>query len=754
MGRSKDRGRRQRNRNRGNRDRKPNTAPGERGNYELAKTENELFEEYYKTQGIIPPEEWDEFMTTLRSPLPSSIRITSFKSQAKDMVENIQSIFSKLCDVEVDGEKVPPPKCIEWYPGNLAWQIHIKRSIIRKVPLLKNFHKFLNAETESGNISRQETVSMIPPLVLDVKPHHKILDMCAAPGSKTAQLVEYLHADGDTIPEGFVIANDADNKRSYLMVHQINRLSSPCYIVTNHDASVMPQMKIGENDEYVTYDRILADVPCSGDGTLRKNPDAWRKWGPGNGNSLHGLQTRILKRGLELLAVGGKLVYSTCSLNPVEDEAVIASMLQKCEGTVELQDINIPGLKFRPGVTSWKVKHKNAGWFTSFDEVPENLTAMQPSFFPPTREVATGLHLDKCIRILPHQQDTGGFFVALLVKTKQLPWLKADDKTTEQTPGDVENKESENGAEGGSIEKQEQASQGEKRKEGPDTSSQPAKKRRHQIHKEDPFIFLAEDDPEWEPIKKFYDVSDDFPNSQLMIRCATGKKRNIYLVSKAVKSVTQKNEDVVKFINMGLRVLCRSDNRGVACNYRLAQEGIYCCHPYFRGRQVTVTKDDIITLLTQENPFFTKMSEKTREQLNLWDSGSLIYIYKPTEESSEGPKSKIVFCGWKGKTSCRSFVPKMEREHLLRLCGVELEDDKPKVESTKSDAATMDTSVDDAPEDGDVAAEDGNVGDDGDTVGDDSGMGGDEVADVGNVGKEVTCDEGADKDGQDEKKDD
>ena len=82
-------------------------------------------------------------------------------------------------------------------------------------------HNFLVSETESGNISRQETVSMIPPLVLDVKPHHKVLDMCAAPGSKTAQLIEALHAVEDALPEGIVVANDCDNARCYMLVHQV-----------------------------------------------------------------------------------------------------------------------------------------------------------------------------------------------------------------------------------------------------------------------------------------------------------------------------------------------------------------------------------------------------------------------------------------------------------------------------------------------------------------------------------------------------
>lgn len=84
---------------------------------------------------------------------------------------------------------------------------------------------------------------MIPPLVLDVQPHHKVLDMCAAPGSKTAQLIEMLHSKNNrTRAEGVVVANDVDNARCYMLVHQAKRLHSPCSIITNHDAGGMPNL--------------------------------------------------------------------------------------------------------------------------------------------------------------------------------------------------------------------------------------------------------------------------------------------------------------------------------------------------------------------------------------------------------------------------------------------------------------------------------------------------------------------------------
>ena len=157
-------------------------------------------------------------------------------------------------------------------------------------------HNFLLTETTSGNISRQEAVSMIPPIVLNVKPNSKCIDLCASPGSKTAQIIEALHADENIkVPSGFVIANDIDNKRCYMLVHQAKRLNSSNIIVTNADASRFPNI-FDKNGRIIKYDRILADVPCSGDGTMRKNIEIWKKWTQSNAIGLHGVQFRIARR--------------------------------------------------------------------------------------------------------------------------------------------------------------------------------------------------------------------------------------------------------------------------------------------------------------------------------------------------------------------------------------------------------------------------------------------------------------------------
>lgn len=143
---------------------------------------------------------------------------------------------------------------------------------------------------------------MIPPLFLDVKPHHIVMDMCAAPGSKTAQLIEALHSPTssafdsfDPMPPGVIVANDSDNKRAHMLVHQSARLPSPNIIVTNCDATMWPRVEVPwrakDSEQTVSrplrFDRVLADVPCSGDGTMRKNITIWREWRAGNGMSLH-----------------------------------------------------------------------------------------------------------------------------------------------------------------------------------------------------------------------------------------------------------------------------------------------------------------------------------------------------------------------------------------------------------------------------------------------------------------------------------
>ena len=386
-----------------------------------------------------------------------------------------------------EGEKVTPPYPISWFPDQLAWAMTTPKNIVRRHPPFASFQKFLVSETSVGNISRQEAVSMIPPLLMDIRPGMTVLDMCAAPGSKAAQLIEMVHAgeeanvrhclrslateegreaspDGlevkledngyehvgdrtdDGRSTGLLIANDADYKRSHMLIHQMKRLNSPNLIVTNHDATMFPSIRLTSDapapgqkprNRYLKFDRILADVPCSGDGTARKNPNLWRDWSPANALGLHQTQVRILVRALQMLKVGGRVIYSTCSMNPIENEAAVAAATERCGGLSKVKIVDcsaeLPGLQRRPGLTRWKVMDKSGHMWNSWKEVeeqkqkegPDGLGRLAESMFALDGEVASSsdaqtVPLEKCMRVYAHLQDTGAFFIAVLEKLSEI----------------------------------------------------------------------------------------------------------------------------------------------------------------------------------------------------------------------------------------------------------------------------------------------------------------------------------------------
>jgi 16S rRNA C967 or C1407 C5-methylase (RsmB/RsmF family) len=144
--------------------------------------------------------------------------------------------------------------------------------------------------------------------------------------------------------EGCVVANDSDPRRCHSLVHQLQRVGTTNVLVVCDNAQSL-------DFQGNQFDRVLCDVPCSGDGTLRKSPVAGSDWHPKRGGGLHGVQRAILRRGLELLRAGGIAVYSTCSMNPIENEAVVNSVLLELDGAAEIVDCQqtLSLLKGHPG---------------------------------------------------------------------------------------------------------------------------------------------------------------------------------------------------------------------------------------------------------------------------------------------------------------------------------------------------------------------------------------------------------------------
>ena len=129
---------------------------------------------------------------------------------------------------------------------------------------------------------------------------------------------------------------------------------------------------------------------------MRKNKKIWSAWSHKQANGLHSLQLMILERGIELLKVGGRIVYSTCSFNPIENEAVVAEMLNLAGESVRLVDVSaeMPELKRRCGLSNWSVRGRDEKTYASFDDMPaEASEKIAKSMFPPAN--AAGLHLER-----------------------------------------------------------------------------------------------------------------------------------------------------------------------------------------------------------------------------------------------------------------------------------------------------------------------------------------------------------------------
>ena len=283
---------------------------------------------------------------------------------------------------------------IEWFTGvGSAWTLPFPRGKAEG-----EVKTILSALHETGRLTRQEAVSMIPAIALDAKPGELVLDMCASPGSKTTQIAEHLGG------KGIVMANEIANSRINTLVANTKRHGSITPMITHHDGRFIP--KVPKNG----FDKILVDAPCTGSATTRKNPDVWKKWLPSGGRSLHKLQLELLVKAINLTKPGGRIVYSTCSLDPVENEAVISEILRLDNGVslTSVSDIlvNLPG---RSGMTDWP-QIDDSGRISKSLECVDSMLA-------PTKN-SIKKELSKCLRIWNDDVEAGGFFVAVLEKSK------------------------------------------------------------------------------------------------------------------------------------------------------------------------------------------------------------------------------------------------------------------------------------------------------------------------------------------------
>lgn len=196
-----------------------------------------------------------------------------------------------------------------------------------------------------GYIYVQSLSSMIPPLVLDPERNERILDIAAAPGSKTTQIAALMHNTGE------ITANDNSRIRLYKLEANLKLQG-----ITNTKVTLGAGQTIWQKyPEY--FDKVLVDVPCSMEGRfLSRDPRTFSFWSVRKIKELVERQRFLLRAGISAAKVGGTIVYSTCTLAPEENEGVVDWILKREKGRIQIEAVRIPKLEMSKVILTWNGK--------------------------------------------------------------------------------------------------------------------------------------------------------------------------------------------------------------------------------------------------------------------------------------------------------------------------------------------------------------------------------------------------------------
>ncbi len=300
--------------------------------------------------------DFQNYLNTLKTPPIKSIRCNKIKISPSELKKKLED---KGWKIKQPWKKYPEAMIIEseLEPGELG----------RAVEHILGYYYI------------QELASMLPVIALEPRENEFILDLCAAPGSKTTQLSSEMRGTGT------IIANEVSMGRLKILASNLERCGAVNTIISRKDGIALCK-RLAKYTPKIKVDKILVDAPCSGEGTLRSSLKTYKMWNIKTIKNLPKIQKALIASALEILKPKGTLIYSTCTHAPEENEGVVDSILKEFENKIKLEKINIP-IKSREGITAWE------------NEEFSN-------------------EVKKCARIYPQDTNTEGFFIAKFTKIK------------------------------------------------------------------------------------------------------------------------------------------------------------------------------------------------------------------------------------------------------------------------------------------------------------------------------------------------
>lgn len=246
--------------------------------------------------------DYNNFLAALSNPLRTTFRISPIKAKREEILDLLRDISTSPLSFYEDGFMVNA--------DHLALGNHLAHFL--------------------GYIYIQEASSMIPPLVLGPSPGDRVLDLCAAPGSKTTQLARIMQN------KGLIVANDIRLDRIKALAFNLDRMGVCNTLITHLNGNRIGRLLEGY------FDRILIDAPCSSEATINKSRAVLYHWGEMNIERMSRIQIGLIISGFRSLRKGGILTYSTCTFAPEENELVVDYLLRKFP-EADILPINIPG---------------------------------------------------------------------------------------------------------------------------------------------------------------------------------------------------------------------------------------------------------------------------------------------------------------------------------------------------------------------------------------------------------------------------